>query len=338
MEPEGTRRHRRSSAAMITSESFASLREEWASLHSETRQATPFAHPAWHEVWLRQFGSKAAPVFLSVRVEEKLVGVVPLAMERDGARILGHAEICDYAGLLVADGAEAAVARGALEWLTEDLSSRLEAWGVRADQPLAAAFREAADPMGWQFSETPEAVSPQLALPSDFERYLSGLSKHTRHELRRKLRNLSAAGTVTFEGATDGRAVASEMDRFLHLMRASHPDKVAFLTPQMEAFLRDLAATFADLGLLRLSSLKLDGVNIAMTLAFESADTTFLYNSGYDPAYGHLAAGLIAKVFALRDSIERGMAVFDFLRGDESYKRDLGGLPVGLVTLTLRQR
>ena len=121
---------------MITSESLAGLREEWATLYFETPLATPFTHPAWHELWLRHFGSNVAPVFLSVRVAEKLVGVVPLAMQRDGARLLGDAEICDYAGLLVADGAESVVARGALEWLTEDLTPRLEVWGLPADQPL----------------------------------------------------------------------------------------------------------------------------------------------------------------------------------------------------------
>ena len=72
-----------------------------------------------------------------------------------------------------------------------------------------------------------------------------------------------------------------------------------------------------------------------MTLAFEDGVTTYLYNSGYDPAYSHLAVGLISKAHAIRDSIERGLTRFDFLRGEEDYKRRLGGIDREVVSLRL---
>jgi CelD/BcsL family acetyltransferase involved in cellulose biosynthesis len=108
-------------------------------------------------------------------------------------------------------------------------------------------------------------------------------------------------------------------------MRISRDDKDEFLTPTMEGFFRDLATTFADLGLARLSTLKLDGVGVAMVFAFENEDTTFLYNSGYHPAFAHLAVGLLSKAEAIRDAIARGKRTFDFLRGEEEYKKRLGG-------------
>jgi CelD/BcsL family acetyltransferase involved in cellulose biosynthesis len=50
-----------------------------------------------------------------------------------------------------------------------------------------------------------------------------------------------------------------------------------------------------------------------------------MYNSGYDPAYAHYAVGLMSKTLLVRDAIEAGRSCVDFLRGDESYKYDLGG-------------
>ena len=323
---------------MITSEDFAALRPEWETLHAAVPGATPFTHPAWHETWLRHFGRQAAPVFLSFRADEQLVGVAALDMDRDGARTLGDRNVRDYAGPLVAPGYEEVVAAGLLEWLTEDLTGALELWGLGGDGSFAAALVAVAAPMGWRAERIAEAVSPRMALPADFEAYLAGLSKRARHEIRRKLRNLAAAGTVSFEGVTDPATVSAQMAGFLELLRGSRDDKDAFLTPAMEAFFRDLAATFAGLGLLRLSSLKLDGVTIAMTLAFESSETTFLYNSGYDPAFATLAAGLLSKVYTIRDCIARGKRTFDFLRGDEPYKVELGGQPLEIITLKLRQR
>ena len=323
---------------MITSEDFGTLRPEWETLHTAVPGATPFTHPAWHETWLRHFGTQAALVFLSFRVDEQLVGVAALDMASSEARTLGDANVRDYAGPLVAPGYEEVVAAGLLEWLTEDLTREVELWGLRGDGPFTAALVAVAAPMGWQAERSAEAVSPQMALPAHFDGYLAALSKHARHEIRRKLRNLAAAGTVSFESATGSASVSAQMTGFFELMRASRDDKDEFLTPAMEAFFRDLAATFAGLGFLRLSSLKLDGVTIAMTLAFESAETAFLYNSGYDRAFSTFAAGLLSKVYAIRDCIARGKRTFDFLRGEEPYKAELGGQPVEIVTIKLRQR
>lgn len=334
---EGGRHRRRLAGPMVTSEALDTIAPEWAALHASISGATPFTHPAWHAVWLRHFGAASMPVFLSIRAEDELVGVAALDMEREGARALGDHNVRDYAGPLVKPGAEVAVAAGLLEWLAEDLTPALDLWGMPGDSSLVEAFNVAAAGMGWNFASEPEANCPRVALPGDFETYIAGLTKHDRHEVRRKLRNLAGAGTVSFSTATSREDVDAGMDRFLELMRLSRGDKDAFLTPIMEAFFRDLAGSFAALGMLRLSTLSLDGTSTAMLLAFENGDTTFLYNSGYDPAFSHLAVGLLSKVLAIQDAIERGKTVFDFLRGDETYKRDLGGVPLPVVTLHLEQ-
>jgi CelD/BcsL family acetyltransferase involved in cellulose biosynthesis len=175
-----------------------------------------------------------------------------------------------------------------------------------------------------------------LDLSGDFEAYAAALPKKDRHELRRKLRNFEAAGAAGFESATTPEVVVTRMDMLFHLMRISRGDKDEFLTPTMEAFFRDIAATFAGLGMLRLSTTTLDGAPVAMTLSFEDASTTYLYNSGYDPAFGGLAVGLVSKAYAIREAIELGRHRFDFLRGDEEYKRRLGGVDREVVTVRLR--
>lgn len=323
-------------APLITSEEFDTLEAEWAALWARVGDATPFQHPAWYRVWLRHFGNGASPVFLSIRRGEHLVGVAALDMDREEARQLGDHHVQDYAGPLALGGEEAAVAAGVLEWLREDLTPGAVFWGLAKDSPMRDALAEAAEAGGWESSESHEAVCPGVDLPGDFEAFVGGLSKHDRHELRRKMRNFEAAGAVEFTSLAEASAVAGEMDTLFRLMRASRGDKDEFLTPVMEAFFRDLATTFAELGMLRLAKLTLDGVTVAMTLSFEHAGTTFLYNSGYDPEFSRLAVGLVSKASAIRESIERGGKRFDFLRGDEEYKRRLGGVDREVVTMRLR--
>lgn len=317
---------------LITSEDFESLAPEWAELFGRVPGASPFLHPEWHRAWLRHFGSGRAPVFLSVRREAQLIGVAAFDMDREEARELGDPNVRDYGGPLALPGEEQAVAAGILEWLREDLTPAVTFWGIRADTVIAKAIPEAAGFSGWTVEQLPEAVCPGVELPADFETFVASLPKHDRHELRRKLRNFESAGSVVFETKEDP---AGAMEDFFRLMRISRDDKGEFLTPAMEAFFGEIATAFSALGMLRLGCLALDDQLAAMTMSFEFGGTTYLYNSGYDPAYAHLAVGLVSKAHAIRAAIERHQTHFDFLRGDEHYKRHLGGTPREVLTLRL---
>jgi len=175
-------------------------------------------------------------------------------------------------------------------------------------------------------------------LPGDWESFVASLSKHDRHELRRKLRNFEAAGAIeTVHLAAPGELQAG-VETLLRLMRASRADKDAFLTPAMEAFFRGIAEEFAGTGLASICEVHLDGECVASLFSFETAGATLLYNSGFAPERASLAAGLLSKALAIRDAIERGKTTFDFLRGDEDYKRHLGGVPMDVFKIRLSQR
>ncbi len=320
---------------LASPEPFAALEPEWASLHASIDGATVFSHPAWFATWLRHFGDNVQPVFLALRNGGELTGVMAFETAGTGMRQLGDHNVTDYAGPLVKPGLEAAAATAIVGWLIEHQAPSATLWGIAFDSPMRQALATAATENGWSCTETHEAVCPRVALPPDFETYVGGLSKHDRHELRRKMRNLGAAGELGFATHTAESEVTARLDRFLELMRISREDKETFLTPAMEAYFRDVAATFAGLGMLCLAELTLDSRDAAMILCFENASTLYLYNSGYDPGLARLAVGLVSKAMALQDAIVRGKQVFDFLRGEEDYKKRLGGVPLEVLTLTL---
>ncbi|MFN0093367.1 MAG: GNAT family N-acetyltransferase [Dehalococcoidia bacterium] len=324
-------------ALTANSEDFDALATEWEALARET-DALPFFWPQWHQVWLRHFGGDVSPVWLAFRDEEqegKLVAVAPLDLAYGAARELGDPDVRDYGGPLVAPGWERPVAHVLLEWLQEDATPRLDLWGLHAEGTLAAAIREAATFWGWSLVEEPEAIAPAAALSGDFEAYVQALSKHDRHEYRRKWRKLCEGREVAFALETEPAAIAAGLPDLLRQMRASRAAKDAFLTPEMEAFFNDLAVTFAEAGLARLGRFTVDGALTATLLCFETESTLALYNSGFEPELHDLAVGLLSKGEALRWATDHGKRAFDFLRGDEEYKRRLGGVPVPLVKMTL---
>jgi CelD/BcsL family acetyltransferase involved in cellulose biosynthesis len=185
----------------------------------------------------------------------------------------------------------------------------------------------------WQVSCSPEDVTVQLNLPPSWEEYLQLLSGKQRHELNRKLRRLDEEGDLNHRTSTD--ANENDIEIFLHLFRDSRQDKAAFLTPQMESFFRSIAHAMAEQKLLRLNILELDKKPVAATMCFDYRDTVYLYNSGYEPDYGWLSVGVISKALCIKDSIERHKKRFDFLKGAEAYKFQLGGQELPLYNCSL---
>ena len=172
--------------------------------------------------------------------------------------------------------------------------------------------------------------------PATWDEYLARLSGKDRHELKRKMRKLERelpAVTVSVHAGAEGWDEA--LGRFLTLHRLSKVGKARFMDARMERFFRDVTLALARRGWGRLWFLESEGVPVASFLCMEHGGSVGLYNSGFDPAHARLAPGIVLLAHMIRDAIERGVPVFDFLRGEESYKRDFGPTPEHLLNVRI---
>jgi CelD/BcsL family acetyltransferase involved in cellulose biosynthesis len=99
--------------------------------------------------------------------------------------------------------------------------------------------------------------------------------------------------------------------------------------------MQEIIEVMAAAGRLRITLMELEGSPIAATLCFDYKKEVLLYNSGFDPEYRWVSAGLISKALVIENSIERGMSCFNFLKGDEQYKYHLGGRSMPLYRCTI---
>src|SRR5262249_5555669 len=146
-------------------------------------------------------------------------------------------------------------------------------------------------------------------------------------------------GAVRLEyRATSGAAQLEEdLDTFVALPRRSQQEaKQGFMTPEKEAFFRDMAHQLWRHGWLDLAFLYADGVPIAALCCFAYGTTYAAYNSGYHPAYAEVSAGLVLLAERIRQAMARGFAAFDFLRGHEPYKYRFGATDQPLYQLLAR--
>ncbi len=238
--------------------------------------------------------------------------------------------MCDYQDLIVAPGREEDSCGALLDDLLKSGVNELDLAHVRPESAVMMALAPLAERRGGRVARVQEAVSYEMDLPGSFDAYIESLTTKQRHEVRRKLRRMGESGNIEYRSVTDGADVPPVMDKFFQMFVESRRDKAEFMTERMKAFFIRLADAMAKLGLLDLGILELDGRPVAQIMCFDYGDSVYLYNSGYDPQYTSLSAGLLSKVLAIKESIERGKACFDFLKGAEVYKGHLGGREVPL--------
>ena len=289
-----------------------------------------FVLPEWMQVWWQVFGAGAEMRIRTVLEGEKVIGIAPLMVKDGAALLIGDTDVCDYLDFVVTPGLEKEFFNLMLDELKQSGISRLDLKHVRPDSTVLSSLAPLAENRGYQVTSTREDVSLEMDLPSTFEGYLASLDAKQRHEVRRKLRRLNEEGTIEYRFVNEGAAVPATMDTFFKMFVESRQDKANFMTEKMKLFFRLLADAMARAGLLRLGVLELDGQPLAQIMCFDYNSCIYLYNSGYDPKYTALSAGLLSKVLAIKDSIEKGKTRFDFLKGAETYKTHLGGREVPL--------
>jgi CelD/BcsL family acetyltransferase involved in cellulose biosynthesis len=316
------------------------LTEEWCRLLATCEQPYPYKHPAWHATWWSHFGdaSGAKPLLLDVRDGTGSLLIAPLMRDGDRLLLAGDHEICDYMDLIAGPDTPEAAYGQLVEQLAGIEWRELVLWGLPETSRTLQVLPPLAESRGWTVEDEFEAVCPRITLPASWDEHLASLSKKDRHELKRKMRRFQEAGADMRLYALSGpEEVRDGLDDFIRLHTVSRHDKREFMTPEMETFFRAAMVSLAEAGFARLYFVELSGARVAGLLAFDTGDELLLYNSGYDPAYSHASVGLVSKALTLQAAIEQGKRHYDFLRGAEPYKYDMGAQSLEVRTLTIRR-
>ena len=316
---------------------FEETQSEWEELLPCCPSNTIFITPTWQSVWWQCFGNESGPLLTSFYDDGEILGIAPLMRRNGTIGFLGDTDLFDYHDFPVPAGREAAfhaalcdhLAR--MEWRTVELTS------LREDSPTLQHLPAIARAKGYSVEVAEEDSAPVATLPAKWEEYVAGLPKKHRHELRRKLRKLEAAGVVRQYVLDSPDMIGERIADFFRLHRASSPDKAEFMTEPRERFFRRIGAEFSARGQFRLAFMELGGTVVASCINFDYLDSYLLYNSGYDPAYSNLSVGILNKALAIKEAIGAGKRFFDFLRGAERYKYNLGAEDRTVYRLTVRR-
>lgn len=306
---------------------LAGLEAEWRGLEAEAGPIPPFRSWTWvgclaaeryPDPWLLR--AEAAGRRVGLALFNRRAGRLSLA--ESGDPVL-DAPFVEHNAPLLAAGAGAGVA-GALLRAAWEVAGvrRLRLSGVEAGLAEAAggtAFRRQVRPAPFVDLDRVRAAGGDP---------LAHLSANARGQIRRALRRFGAAGEVVLERAgTEAEALAwFEAMVTLHQQDwQARGQPGAFANPFMRRFHRALVARAMPQGEAELLRLSAGGTVLGYLYNLRRGGHVCAYQGGFDRAAAdaHRKPGLVAHVLAIGRAAGEGAALYDFLAGEDRYKRSL---------------
>ena len=305
-------------------------RDEWDDVLARSFRPSPFLSPRFLVPWSNSFAADRPLRIARWEREGRAEGFLFICRSRegDGWELLGGEDVSDSQDAIVAAGEEGRFWTEFLRAARESLSpGPLRLTNLVEGSPSLSLLPGICGELGIGFLLEETDRSPYLELPGSFEEYIERLGKKERHELRRKLRRAAHSDpALSFRVTGTKEEFARDFPSFVALHRASSSDKSMFMDDRMERFFRGMAEEFFSSDRLRLAFLRGGEGDVAAAFQIETGETLHLYNSGFDhEAAAGMSPGLVLIARCIEDAIRRGLKEYDFLRGRERYKYDLGG-------------
>lgn len=314
---------------------------EWRKLHEADPNRTIFSTPEWNAVWWEHFGGEK-DLFVLTFLDPEPVGIAALMLDQteEGGRVrfVGGDDLTDYLGPIAAgEQYLPAIAESLVQFIGDEIGG----WGYFEAKAMPVPFGfadclvEAADRHGLGYQIEQDEVSPVVPLPKTFDEYLEWLGPKQRHELRRKLRKFEREAPESRFDSASRESLMDDVASFIEMHRFSEGVKGEFMNPTRERFFKQVAETFFPLGMAGIEFLEVDRHRAAISFSFRHEKTSYLYNSAFSKEFRELSPGLVLAGRLIERAIKEGFERFDFLRGKERYKFDLGGVPLPLHSVRL---
>lgn len=336
----------------LSEEAFLAAGERWDRFLAGSSADSFFLRHDWLSLWWKNFSAGKTSLVLEVvdGAEGKTIGFAPFCITKETAHgvlplrevsFMGREKVTgDYLDFIAEPGRETEVVSLCLKWLMDhaDRWDTLRISDMLESSPTHRILAGAAPSLELELAPMPGQVCPYRPLPATWDLFMAECSANLRSNLRRREKKLLAMGAKFVE--VKGDAIPAALDAMfeLHGARWETRGKTGnFVDPRVRAFHHALAPKLERDGKLGLWTIEHEGKTVAAIYGFRHRTSFLYYQAGFDPAYADHGVGLALMGHAIKQSIAAGMSEFDYLRGEEDYKRRWTDLSrQTLTTMVLR--
>lgn len=316
---------------------FERYEADWRRLQVEAGMSSVYLTWEYVTTWWRTYGAGYdLCVLVASNREGTTVGIAPLIIGRGDSGPSRNLRYLSFIGtlgdtasefldFLISPGLEETVVDQFYVFLLNHSPNEWDFLALRQvesnSKPLNALLKTIAKESGATFriDSTP---SPFTSLPSSWEDYLASRSKNFRKAFKGHWNRLHKRHEVRELIAGTDLSLEEAMNQLMELNQSrwengrSTFNSLLFYTHHLE-----IAKVFLERGWLYFRLLEVDGKIASARFDFYYGNKLWNILGGWSPEYANLSLGRIAIAKELQWSISQGLAEYDFLGGEASYKR-----------------
>lgn len=321
----------------------------WRQLEESLAEPPLTCSWAWTETWLRHYGDLVDPEFILGHRDGVACGAALISHGSGsgppGVRCvrLGTAGepqsvgelFVEYNRVLCLPPHRREFALALIEAITGDRrwdEFALDGFAPEEAEPLLAALPR------FQVRPASSPINDLALARENGQGVLSALSSGTRARVNRSLRGFGAVETDWAQSVPEAIEILAQLI-VLHQRRWSHAGLPGAFTARSPDFHRDLIARLLPLGQAALFRARSGAGTIGCLYNFVDRGRVLQYQGGFEQFPDNkLRPGLVTHVLCMEESARRGFSEYDFMAGEQRYKRELSTGERKLVWATARRR
>jgi len=329
---------------VVTSlDEFDALHDPWNTL-LDKGSGSIFQKFEWQRSWWRHFGETNRNTYLHIIVVEisgTTAAIAPLQIEKMRAPGLPSLRVLSFLGGKLTDYLDFIVhprfEKEAIESIAGHIGEARSLFDVISlteipeHSPTSRILFDILQASGLQGTRFINEYCPRVALGPTWEATLGSMDSSRARRISRRIRLISRDHETHFEVLTPSEDITGAMREFIRMHQGRWKkmgELGVFDDERVVKFHLEVAEQLQEW--VFLAFLCIDGVRVAADYCFLFRGTLSYYLNGIDCPEDlmKLSPGLVVHSSCMQEAIRRGAHSFDFLRGIEQYKYDLGAADI----------
>lgn len=332
---------------------FRELSGSWTELWEQS-ESSVFQSFEWNFTWWKHYGGSKNLCILVCRIDNKVTGIMPLFCDDvrlgklilysslrfvgsnvtapETSSLLGTITYSDYLDIIARKGHEeqscaelARFLKHALVHVDELVLESLDVSQSTVLRHLVPLFQG----NGLKVVKKERASGYRVCLAASWELYLATLKKRRRYKFRRALQRLGngAGSPLRAKCVTDPVAVMDMFEKMMDMHQEKWNKKCAlgtFYEEKYRSFQREITSLFHRKGWLELHCIidEETAEPMAIDVNYRTGKHIYAVHTAVkdDAESRRIGPGSLLLAYTLERAADSGVHVYDFLRGDESYK------------------
>lgn len=304
---------------------FEKLYNEWNELLSNSTTSSIFLTHEWLFTWWKHFKDDRRLLIIIVRKNGMLIGIAPLMAKNKVVEFIGT-PFNDEADFIVHKDFSRDAAYSIVKFLIKDCTF----WGIinlkeiPSDSLTIELLSETSRQEDLHYSGWVRSISPFIKTDGSWDGFLKNKGSKFRNNIKRNERLAEDMGQISYETYEGDSITDTVIKRLFDIERQSWKEKGGsplFSNEINKKFILNIKEIFSNKGWIISHILKLNNEDIAFQLCFDCGGKILEYTTAFNERYSKISPGAIILKIAVKDTFDRKKKEYDFLRGDEGYKK-----------------